>query len=67
MRFQVGIASRAAGAPVVVLQRDVQILLTIKIACIATHAALQPVIFLIVTRESRKAVVIGRTGRCDAR
>ena len=64
MRFQVGIAPRAAGSPVVVLQRDVQILLTIKIACIA---ALQPVIFLIVTRKTRKAVVIGRTGRRDAR
>ena len=67
MRFQVGIAPRAAGSPVVVLQRDVQILLTIKIACIAAHAALQPVIFLIVTRKTRKAVVIGWTGRRDAR
>jgi hypothetical protein len=36
--------------PVVVLQRDVNILLAVQITGITAHAALQPVIFLIVTR-----------------
>ena len=66
MGFQIGIAPRAAGAPVIVLQRDVNILLTVQITGVTPYAALQPVIFFIVTRQTGETVVVHRTGRRDA-
>ncbi len=47
------------------LQRDVNILLTVKIPGITAHAALQPVVFFIVTRQTGEAVVVRRTRRGD--
>ena len=67
MGFKVGVAPRTAGAPVLVLQGDVNILLTIEIARVATYAALQPVIALIIARQAGESVVIHRTGRGDPR
>ena len=49
------------------LQRNVNILLAIQFSGIATHAALQPVIFFVVTRQARKGVIVCRTGGGDAR
>ena len=53
------------------LKGDVKILLAIEVRRIAAHAAFQPVIFLVVTGQSGKGVVILRTRRghtgCDHR
>ena len=71
VRFQVGVTTGAARSPVIVLKGDVKILLAIEICRVAAHTALQPVIFLIVTGQTGKGVVILRTRRrhtgCDHR
>ncbi|MNS52411.1 hypothetical protein D3C72_851250 [compost metagenome] len=65
--LQVGIATRSARTPKVMLQGDIQILLLVEIGRIAAHAAFQPVVFFVITRQAGKAVVICRTRRGDAR
>ena len=69
MRFQIGVTTGAARTPVIVLKGDVKILLAIEVRRIAAHATFQPVIFLVVTGQSGKGVVILRTRRshtgCD--
>ena len=49
------------------LQRDVNILLAVQLTGITAHAALQPVVFFIVTRQTGETVVISRTRRGDTR
>ena len=63
MRFQIGVTTGAARTPVIVLEGDVKILLAIEVSRIAAHAAFQPVIFLVVTGQPGKGVVILRTRR----
>ena len=47
------------------LQRHVEILLTIQVRRIAAHAALEPVVAGIVTRQAGEGVVILRSRRRD--
>ena len=67
VRFQIRIATRTVRAPEIMLQRDVQILLTIEVGGITAHAALEPIIFFIVARQAGKGVIILRPRRGNLR
>ena len=62
MGFQIRVAARTARSPVVMLQRDINILLAIQIGGITAHAAFQPVIILIVPGFIGEFVIAGGAG-----
>ncbi len=66
VRVEVGNATGAARAPVIVIERDVHVLLSIQIRGVGADAAFQPVVARVIARQISVAVIILRQRRRDA-